>query len=95
MNRNELLNKISILIDEINSKHVDKESHEHYLWNHLVNLSDVLKQENNASALLRTAKGFILFCTDTMNWDTPDYQSVVQLGLQASSIAKSEQKLLG
>jgi hypothetical protein len=94
MNRNELLNKINILIDEISSKCIDKESHDYYLRNHLINLSDVLEQKNNANELLRTAKTFMFFCTDSMNWDTTDYKSVVEIGMRASKIAKSERNLL-
>ena len=88
MNRIELLNQVTILIDEINSKAIRKESHEHYLKNHLINLSNALSQDTNTHLLLRAARTFMVFCTDSMNWDTPEYQSFVPLWEQAVRIAR-------
>ncbi len=90
MNRRELLNQITVFIDEINSKDIDKESHDHYLKNHLINLANALSQDADANVLLRAAKTFTMFCTDSMDWDTPEYKNIIQIGIQASRIAKSE-----
>ncbi|USQ13720.1 hypothetical protein J2N86_13755 [Legionella lytica] len=69
---------------------MDKESHEHYLKNHLINLANVLRQDKDANVLLMAAKTFIIFCTDSMDWDTLQYKNIIQIGVYVSRIAKSE-----
>lgn len=90
MNRNELAGLISKNIQAMNNKLIGKDTHEWYLHNHLENLLNVVKQENNASELLDAGNKFLMFCTDSMNWDTCEFKSLVKFGQSAIKIAKSE-----
>ena len=71
-------------------KEIKNDSFESYLHNHLTRLLAILKKENNSREVLESGKKFILFCTDSMDWDDVSYKELVGLGEAVSKLAKAE-----
>lgn len=90
MNRRELVSVIFQELEIMDNKSLSRDTHEWYLHNHLEYLINVTKKDNNSNELLDAGNKFIMFCTDSMNWDTAEYKKLVKFGQMAIKIAKAE-----
>ena len=90
MNRQDIAKIIQEHITYITKNELQKDSFEWYLHNHLRNLLNLIKNTNNSHNLLEEGKKFIMFCTDSMDWDDDNYKKLISFGDMATKIAKNE-----
>jgi len=83
-----LITKIESLIAELKNSDVSNDSIEFYLLNNLVKYRQSLVAANSKQDIENAASIFGRFCTESMDWETKDYQKYIQLSEKGYAITR-------
>ena len=85
----DIVQKIEVLIDQLEAAAPARESLEWYLLNNLRDYRRTLQSGSSPLEIGNATRALVRFCTESMDWSSPLYKSCMEITALGGKLAKS------